>query len=78
MATSDQWGNNDLAVEWEIARVLVIDEYTHDAVAALAALEEADKRYQSDRRLVRQRAKVHYRQDDHAAVLEAFEPTIPR
>ena len=52
----------------------MLDEYAHDAAAALTALDGAEKRYPGDIRLARVRAKIYYRKGEHAASLEAFEP----
>lgn len=81
VGTSQRWGSADLAVECEVARAVMLDEYADDSTAALAVLDNAEKLYPGDVRLVRQRSKVHFRAGDHEAALRLFEPiaaAIPR
>lgn len=66
---ADRWGEKDIAVECEYARSVMLDEYADDSEGALAALDEAEKRYPNHVRLVRQRASVHYRRGDHPTAL---------
>jgi tetratricopeptide (TPR) repeat protein len=67
--TAEGWGENDIAVECECARAVMLDEYADDSEGALAALAEAEKRHPNHVRLVRQRASVYYRRGDHPTAL---------
>ena len=67
---ADRWAATTLAIECEVARSVMLDEYALDPLAALAALDDAEKRYGPRLELARQRAKVLYRKGDHAASLD--------
>jgi hypothetical protein len=66
---AERWGEKDIGVKCECARSVMLDEYADDSKGALAALDEAEKRYPNHVRLVRQRASVHYRRGDHPTAL---------
>ena len=71
--TAERWGNTDIAVECEYARAVMLDEYTNDSDGALASLDEAEKKYPKQIRLVRQRASVYYRRNDYPTALKTIE-----
>jgi tetratricopeptide (TPR) repeat protein len=64
-----KWGNTDIAVECEYARAVMLDEYANDSNSALASLDEAEKKYPNQIRLIRQRASIYYRRGDHSTAL---------
>ncbi|MCJ2010437.1 hypothetical protein [Methylobacterium sp. J-092] len=68
-AVAISWGNAVLAVRCAIARAMCFDENGHDPNRALACLDDAARRFGPDVALVRARARVHWRQRDHAAAL---------
>ena len=70
---AEMWCNTDIAVECEYARSVMLDEYSNDSDGALASLDEAEKKYPSQIRLVRQRASVYYRRNDYPAALATIE-----
>jgi hypothetical protein len=62
---ADGWHATKLAIECEVARSIVLDEYASDAQRSLLALHDAEKRYGPRLELARQRAKVLFRKGDH-------------
>jgi tetratricopeptide (TPR) repeat protein len=78
---AEKWGNNDISVECEFARAVMLDEYANNSEAALASLDEAERKYPNQVRLIRQRASVYYRRGDHPTALAIIAPiadVIPR
>lgn len=75
------WDKEDIAIECEYARAVMLDEYADDSEGALSALDEAEKKFPNSFRLARQRAKVYYRSDNYPAALntiENFAKDIPK
>lgn len=70
---SASWGYTDLAIKCECVRAVMLDEYAEDRSAALGVLDEAERRYPGDIRLVRQRGKVHYRASNFEEALTLLE-----
>lgn len=68
-----KWGNRILAIRCHIARAVMFDEYGKDGKSALEALDYAVLINGTDPLFSRARAKIHYRQKDHANALLAFE-----
>lgn len=68
---SNSWTNTELAVSCRKHRAIIADEYAKDKDQALAILDEGMKLYgETNSELVRAKAKVLYRADDHQASLE--------
>src|SRR5262249_972367 len=61
---ADRWAATKLAIECEIARSVMLDEYALDPHASLVILDDAEKRYGPRLELARQRAKVLYRKGE--------------
>ncbi|MFC1739251.1 tetratricopeptide repeat protein [Planctomycetota bacterium] len=70
---AEMWGNKDIAVECECARAVMLDEYADDTKGALVSLEQAEKKYPKNVRLLRERAKVYYHDGDHTTALVTIE-----
>ncbi len=66
---AESWGEKRIAVDCECARAVMLDEYADDSKSALAAFDEAEKKYPNEVRLARGRAKVYYRRGDHPTAL---------
>lgn len=64
-----RWGYRQLALRCYIARGVMFDEYAVNPEGALTALNEAEESVGADPALSRARAKIYYRQKDHAAAL---------
>ena len=67
------WGYRELAICCHIARGVMFDEYGKDGKAALASLDNAMVLLGPDPLFSRARAKIHYRQKDHAKVLSLLQ-----
>ena len=64
------WNQTDLAVCCRKFRAIILDEYGNDKDSALAVLEEGLSMFgQTNSELVREKAKVLYRSDDHKGSL---------
>ncbi|MYC28420.1 MAG: hypothetical protein F4X63_10585 [Nitrospira sp. SB0662_bin_26] len=64
------WNQTDLAVCCRKFRAIILDEYGNDKNGALAVLEEGLSMFgQTNSELVREKAKVLYRSDDHEGSL---------
>ena len=64
------WNQTDLAVCCRKFRAIILDEYGNDKDSALAVLEEGLSMFgQTNSELVREKAKVLYRSDDHEGSL---------
>jgi phosphoribosyl-ATP pyrophosphohydrolase len=64
------WGRNDLAVSCRKYWAVILDEYGNDANSAIEVLDEGLGIYgQTNYELVRAKAKVLYRSDDHKGSL---------
>ena len=70
---AEKWAKREIAVRCEWRRAIMLDEYANDSGRALAALAEAEKKYPNDIHILRARAKVYYRCDDHPAALAIME-----
>lgn len=69
--SAKSWGHTDLAVCCRKYRAIIIDEYGGDKEQALAILDEGMKLYgETNSELVRAKAKVLYRAEDHQGSLE--------
>jgi hypothetical protein len=65
------WGRQDLAVGCRKYRAIILDEYGNDKEAALSVLDEGLRIYGlTNSELIRAKAKVLYRANDHQASLE--------
>ncbi|WP_027834191.1 hypothetical protein [Maritalea myrionectae] len=65
------WGRQDLAVACRKYQAIILDEYGNDKVAALSVLDEGLGAYGStNSELIRAKAKVLYRANEHQASLE--------
>lgn len=65
------WGRQDLAVACRKYRAVIIDEYGNDKEAALSVVDEGLKIYGlTNSILIRAKAKILYRANDHQASLE--------
>lgn len=64
------WGLPVLTMQAWIARAVVLDENMSQGDAALAVLDEAVAEFGEDPRLLRARAKIYWRRDDHPKALE--------
>jgi tetratricopeptide (TPR) repeat protein len=63
------WGMRSLTVQCWIARAIMVDEYIKDPNGALKVLDEAVEAIGDDLLLLRARAKVYYRAQDHERAL---------
>ncbi len=71
------WGHTDLAVSCRKYRTIIIDEYGGDKDHALMVLDEGLKLYgETNSELVRAKAKVLYRAEDHQGSLELSKALI--
>jgi ABC-type oligopeptide transport system ATPase subunit len=71
------WGQAELAVCCRKLQAIILDEYGSDKDGALALLDEGLQRYGStNSELVRAKAKVLYRSDDHKGSLELSKTLI--
>ena len=78
---AEKWNGTDIGVELECARAVMLDEYAEDSKGALASLDNADKKYPNHVRLLRQRASVHFRSNDHPtalAIIEQIADILPK
>lgn len=65
------WGRQDLAVACRKYQAIILDEYGNDKDSALSVLDEGLKAYgPTNSELIRAKAKVLYRANDHQASLE--------
>lgn len=66
-----EWSNNDIAVACRKCRAIIVDEYGNDKEQALSILDDGMKQYgETNSVLVRAKAKVLYRSENHQASLE--------
>lgn len=73
------WGYTDLAVCCRKYRAIILDEYGGDKSQALSVLDEGLEFYgDTNSELVRAKAKVFYRAEDHQASLELSKSLIER
>ncbi|UZD64047.1 hypothetical protein [Marinobacter sp. AN1] len=64
------WGRNDLSASCRKYRAVILDEYGNDKDSALAILDEGLSIYgQTNSELIRAKAKVLYRSEDHEGSL---------
>ena len=63
------WGIESLTVQCWIARAVMFDEYIDDADAALKVLDEAICLFGERARLLRAKAKIYWRRDEHPKAL---------
>ncbi|WP_141137817.1 hypothetical protein [Actibacterium lipolyticum] len=71
------WGQAELAICCRKLQAIILDEYGSDKDGALALLDEGLQRYGStNSELVRAKAKVLYRSDDHKGSLELSKTLI--
>lgn len=78
---AEKWNGTDIGVGLECARAVMLDEYAEDSKGALASLDNAEKKYPSHVRLLRQRASVHFRSNDHPtalAIIEQIADILPK
>lgn len=68
-AKTEAWGNRLLSIQCSIAQAVMLDEYAEDSEGALAMLDEAVARFGEDVRLLRARAKIHWRAHDYRRAL---------
>ena len=74
---AQSWGHTDLAVCCRKYRVIIIDEYGDDKEQALVVLGEGLEHYgETNSELVRAKAKVLYRAEDHQGSLELSKTLI--
>jgi tetratricopeptide (TPR) repeat protein len=71
-----KWGSRTLAMRCHIMRAVMLDEYGGDGNAAVGALDNAISILGADPIFTRARAKIHYRQKDHANALPLFEASL--
>ncbi len=72
-----RWGETDLAVCCRKYRAIILDEYGSDKEGALSVLDDGLSEYgQTNSELVRAKAKVLYRSDDHKGSLELSKKLI--
>jgi hypothetical protein len=64
------WGINQLTIQCWIARAIMLDEYLNDGGAALGVLEQAMALFGANVLLLRAKAKIFWRRDDHPKALE--------
>ena len=64
------WGIAALTIQCWIARAVVLDEYLHAGDAALKVLDQATAVFGAGALLLRARAKIFWRRDDHPKALE--------
>ena len=72
------WGIRPLALQFFVARAVILDEYQNDKKGALAVLDEAVGALGEDLIITRARAKVHWRHDEHRTVLEILRGVADR
>jgi hypothetical protein len=72
------WGARDLAARCYRCRAIMLDEYLHDPALALASLDDADAQIPDHLTLLRERAKVLWRQKDFETALGLFVDLEPR
>jgi hypothetical protein len=68
-ARAQAWGDEDLAVECECCRAVLLAEYGSDPDGALKIISEAEARWPRHRRLLRERAKILFAQGRYSEVL---------
>lgn len=72
-----RWGETDLAVCCRKYQAVILDEYGSDKEGALAVLDDGLSKFgQTNSELVRAKAKVLYRSDDHKGSLELSKELI--
>jgi hypothetical protein len=64
------WGMRPLTIQCHVARVVILDEYADDKMAALRALDEGIAAVGDDIAFERERAKILWRDGDYANALE--------
>lgn len=64
------WGLSVLTMQAWIARAVVLDENMSQGDAALMVLDDAVKKFGDEPRLLRARAKIYWRRNDHPRTLE--------
>jgi tetratricopeptide (TPR) repeat protein len=69
-ARAEAWEDQELAKECLCSRLVLLAEYASDNDGALQLLEEAERRWPSDARLRRERAKIYFRQGRFDEVLQ--------
>lgn len=79
MASQAQsWGYRELALRCHVARGVMFDEYAADPTTALKALADGAALLGDDPVISRARAKILYRQKDHAGALELLRGTADK
>jgi hypothetical protein len=67
---TNDWGIAALTIQCWIARAVVLDEYLNDGHGALEVLDQAIAAFGAGAPLLRARAKIFWRRDDHPKALE--------
>jgi hypothetical protein len=65
-----EWGIEALSIQCWIARAVVLDEYLNDGDAALKVVDQAIAVFGAGALLLRAKAKIFWRRDDHPKALE--------
>lgn len=73
---ADQWGQRDISIECECARVVILSEHIGDSAAAHNSLDEARKIYGDDPRFTLHKAKIYFGNQNHEDALEAYRSEV--
>lgn len=68
-----RWGEAIMATRCEIGAAIIIDEYIGDPDRALGLLESIAAGATNESILIRAKAKIHWRRNDHASALALFD-----
>ena len=66
---TESWGMRSLTIQCHVARAVILDEYAKDKIAAFGVLDEGIAALGDDIAFERERAKIHWRDDDYANAL---------
>ncbi len=69
-----KWGFEDVAINCECVRSVLLDEYAHDPDSAISVILEAKQSYPSSQKIIEQHAKIYFRRGDYQTARKIFEP----